>query len=266
MTELDSRTDLGLDAFHWERAKLAVLGRIIAELGYIGAMGHVSARVPGTEVVLVSPGAGFDKSELSGEHIFLYDVDGNLLHHPAAVGDVFIPLERPIHIRIHRDRPEMLCVAHLHARNSTLMGIANKPILPVLNQAFYLHGGVPTWDNPALVVTDEQAGQLSAALGDGLACQMRGHGSVVVGETVEIALMNCYSMEENAGYQIAAEQFGGSAPFDASVVEAIARYRTAMRDGIARVLWTYFEHRVTPPGRMNAGGRRTPSGTAEFAR
>src|SRR5713101_1025124 len=65
----------------------------------------------------------------------------------------------------------------------TSPGIVNRPIVPVFNQAFYLHKGIPVWDNPRLVLSDDTAAQLSKTLGDKIACQMRGHGSVVVGDT-----------------------------------------------------------------------------------
>jgi hypothetical protein len=61
-------------------------------------------------------------------------------------------------------------------------------------------------------------------------------------------LMNCYSVEENARLQIAAEPFGGAVPFSPEIVEATARFRTAMRDDIAGVLWTYFERQVAMTG------------------
>jgi ribulose-5-phosphate 4-epimerase/fuculose-1-phosphate aldolase len=246
MTDTTGRPTLGLDE-HWEeRRKLAVMCRTLASLGYIGAMGHASMRVPGTDLVLMSTGAGLDKAALRADQVFVYDVHGELIHHPGGeLTGMFEPLERPIHIRIHRDRPEVLCVAHLHSPHSTLLGIADRPIVPVFNQAFYLYEGIPTWDDPSLVVNDEQAGRLSAALGGKVACQMRGHGSVVVGETVEVALMNCYSIEENARYQIAAESLGGAVPFAPDIVEATARFRTAMRDDIAAVLWAYFARRAT---------------------
>lgn len=248
MAEAAERETLPVDA-HWEhRRKLAILCRIVSTLGYIGAFGHVSLRVPDSDIVLVTPGAGSEKSTVRADQIFVYDIDGKLLHHPG--GDLMIsePLEYPIHTRIHRDRPEIGCVAHLHAPNSTLLGIVNKPIVPVYNQAFYLKSGIPTWDDPSLVVHDGMAGELSKALGDKIACQMRGHGSVVVGETVERALMNCYSVEENARYQIAADQIGGAVPFPDEVVDQAAAFRIKMADSIAGVLWAYFERRVAMTG------------------
>ena len=58
MAEATEREKLGLDTYWDERRKLAVLGRIVESLGYIGTFGHVSVRVPGTELVLITPGAG----------------------------------------------------------------------------------------------------------------------------------------------------------------------------------------------------------------
>ncbi len=242
-TEIAGRP-LDPDAYWDERQKLAVLCRIAASLGYIGEFGHISMRVPGTEIVLVTPGAGSEKTIVRADQLFVFDVHGNHLFHP---GGFTVPLEHPIHTRIHRDKPEMLCVAHLHAPSSTLLGIVDRPIVPVYNQAFYLHEGVPTWDDPSLVLSDEQAAPLSRTLADKVACQMRGHGSVVVGETAERALLNCYSVEENARYQIAAEPFGGPAPFSPEVVRDTARSR-AKADDVAAVLWTYFERRIAMTG------------------
>ena len=232
----------------WEdRRKLAVLCRILGMQGFIGTFGHVSIRAPETDIVLVSPGAGAEKTTARADQIFVYNLTGKLLHHPGGNG-IAEPMDTRFHTRIHRDRPEIMCVAHLHAPNSTLLGIVNRPIVPVFSQAFYLHNGIPTWDNPRLVLSDQSAGHLSQTLGDKIACQMRGHGSVVVGETAEAALWNCIAIEENARYQIAAEPFGGPVPFPSDVVEGAARERGSKNSLREQLVWTYFERRVVMAG------------------
>jgi ABC-type nitrate/sulfonate/bicarbonate transport system substrate-binding protein len=99
------------------------------------------------------------------DEIFVFDIDGNIVHHPGGL----IPLEWRIHTRIHRDRPECMCIAHLHARHATVLGIAGHDLVPVFLHGSFLHGGVPTWNNPRLVVNDAQAADLSRALGDKIA-------------------------------------------------------------------------------------------------
>lgn len=234
--------DAAQTAYGDERRKLATLCRIAASLGYIAEFGHISLRVAGTDIVLLTPGAGALKSTVTAEQIFVYDLNGKNLFHPNGLN---VPIEFLIHTRIHRDRPEMLCVAHFHAEHSRLLGVVDRPLVPVIGQAIYLHKGVPTWDDPSLVVSDAQAASLSDTLADRPACLMRGHGSVVVGETAELALMNVYSLEENARVQIAAEPFGGPVPFSPEIIEKTTRARTAIRHEVATILWTYFEARLS---------------------
>jgi ribulose-5-phosphate 4-epimerase/fuculose-1-phosphate aldolase len=229
------------------RRKLAILCRIVGMQGSIGLYGHISIRVPDTDIVLMTPGAGTHKTKVRTDQIFVFDLAGRIHHHPGGDRPMQIPIEWRIHTQIHKDRPEILCVAHLHARASTLMGIAGRDIVPVFSQGFVAHGGIPTWDNPGLVLNDEAASALSKALGKHVACQMRGHGSVVVGETAEIALQNCTFIEENAQYQIDAESLGGAKPFSPEAWAQIAAQRRAGTGG-TQLLWRYWEQLVEEQG------------------
>jgi ribulose-5-phosphate 4-epimerase/fuculose-1-phosphate aldolase len=109
--------------------------------------------------------------------MFVYNIDGTIIEHPGGL----IPLEWRIHTQIHRDRPDAMCVVHLHAPHARALGVAGKQIKPVFLHGSFLCTGVPTWDNPRLVVNDAQAADLSHTLGQHRCAQMRGHGSVVVG-------------------------------------------------------------------------------------
>jgi L-ribulose-5-phosphate 4-epimerase len=239
---------LKLDSYWEHRRMLAVICRIIADWGYIGTFGHLSIRVPNTDIVLITPGAGAEKTTARADQIFVYDIRGKLLHHPGGELIISEPAEYHIHTRVHRDKPRIHFVAHLHSPHSTLLGIVNRPIVPVFNQAFYLYRGIPTWDDPKLVVTDEQASSLSQTLDDKVACQMRGHGSVVIGETPEIGLMNVYTIEENVKFQIASQPFGGAVQFPEPLMEEVARQRQSMTVQISRILWAYFERQTLMKG------------------
>ena len=246
MSELVSRSGLARDEDWACRRKLAILCRIAGQHGLIGLFGHISMRIPGTDLVLITPGAGAEKTAVRADQIFVFGLDGTILHHPGGDFPITIPAEYRIHTQIHRDRPEIMCVAHLHSPHSTLLGVVNRPIVPVFNQAFMFGAGVPTWDDPRLVLNDAMAADLSKTLGDKLACQMRGHGSVVLGETPEVALMNCISIEENARLQIAAEAFGGAVPFPREMIEDAMRLRGQVQ--VAKVVWEYHERKVVTDG------------------
>jgi len=228
------------------RRKLAVMCRIVGLQGSIGLFGHISIRVPDTDIVLITPGAGSRKTRVRTDQIFAFDLAGKIHFHPGGDRPMQIPIEWRIHTQIHRDRPEILSVAHLHARASTLLGIAGREIVPVFSQGAVAHGGIPTWDDPRLVVGDESAAALSRALGKSVACQMRGHGSVVVGETAELCLQACTFIEENAQYQIDAESLGGAKPFPREIWDALGAQRRAT--GGAQLLWNYWEQIVAEQG------------------
>jgi ribulose-5-phosphate 4-epimerase/fuculose-1-phosphate aldolase len=220
------------------RAKTATLARMLNLQGTIGMFGHVSVRIPGTERILLSPGGGTDKSRVRPEDIFVFDLDGSIVHHPGGL----VPLEWRIHTRIHRDRPDAMCIAHLHARHATALGIAGHDIEPVFLHGSFLHGGVPTWDNPRLVVDDAQATDLSRALGDRIAVQMRGHGSVVVGESAEAAFFGCTFLEENACKQLEAQIMGGAIALSAD--EARDCCASTYGPRLFELLWTYYAGKV----------------------
>jgi hypothetical protein len=61
------------------------------------------------------------------------------------------------------------------------MGIAGREIVPVYSQGALAHGGILTYNDPSLVMTDAAAVDLSRTLGEYVAV----HDSVVVGETPE---------------------------------------------------------------------------------
>ena len=220
------------------REKTATLARMLNLLNMIGMFGHVSVRVPSTSRCFISPGASTDKATVRPEHIFVYDIDGRIIEHPGGL----IPLEWRIHTQIHRDRPDAMCIAHLHAPHARALGIAGKEVVPVFLHGSFLRDGVPTWNNPRLVVNDDQAADLSRTLGDKRAVQMRGHGSVVVGSTAEEAFFACTFLEENASIQLQAEIFGGAIPL--SPDEARDCAEGTFNPRLFPLLWTYYERKV----------------------
>lgn len=220
------------------REKTATMARILNLQGTIGMFGHVSIRVPGTNRVFISPGASTDKSTVRPQDIFVFDIDGTITEHPCGL----VPLEWRIHTQIHRDRPDAMCIAHLHAPHARALGIAGKEVVPVFLHGSFLRNGVPTWNNPRLVVNDEQAAALSRTLGDKMAVQMRGHGCVVVGETTEQALFACTFLEENAGIQLQAEIIGGAIPL--SPEEARDCAEGTFNPRLFPLLWTFYERKV----------------------
>src|ERR1700678_95801 len=88
----------------WElRRKLAILCRIIGLQGSIGLYGHVSIRMPDTDIVLLTPGAGSRKTRVRTDQIFAFVLGGPTLPHPGGEKPMQIPIEWRIHTQIHKD-------------------------------------------------------------------------------------------------------------------------------------------------------------------
>jgi ribulose-5-phosphate 4-epimerase/fuculose-1-phosphate aldolase len=245
VSELTDKRKISAEEFELRR-KLAIMCRVAGMQNMVGLYGHISIRVPDTDIVLMTPGAGSEKTEVRIDQIFVFDLAGKIHYHPGGDRPMQIPAEWRIHTQIHKDRPEIGSVAHLHAHASTLLGIAGRDIVPVYSQAGFLAGGVPTWDDPRMVLDDTAAVALSKTLGKSVACQMRGHGSVVVGETAEAALAACTFIEENAQYQIEAEALGGAKPFSEQMWEGLRGERKGSWG--ARLHWEYWERKVVTQG------------------
>jgi ribulose-5-phosphate 4-epimerase/fuculose-1-phosphate aldolase len=240
-------SDRKVSDLEWaERRKLAIMCRILGMQNAIGVYGHVSLRVPDSDIVLITPGAGTEKTAVRTHQIFVFDVNGKMLFHPGGDRPMQIPAEWRIHTQIHKDRPEVGCVAHLHAHASTLMGIAGRDIVGIYAQGSIIESPIPTYDNPRMILDDAAAVALSKALGSSIACQMRGHGSVVVGDTTEAALAACIFIEENAQYQIEAAALGGPKPFPPEMWQSLVAGRRGGSAG--KLVWEFWERRVVVEG------------------
>lgn len=174
------------------REKLAQCCRIMYMEGLFGSSGHVSARVPGADHILIHP-RQTSRAAVQAQDVVAVDLRGRLVE-----GDLEPPSEVALHTAIYRARPDVLAVAHLHSHYATIISIAGRPLVPVYTPASIFAPQVPVYDDPALIHTDEQGDAVAQALGQSRAVLLRGHGSVVVAESVEGVLAASIHFEENA--------------------------------------------------------------------
>src|SRR5439155_5165808 len=145
------------------RELLVTASRIVYRLGLVDYLGHISARVAGTERVLIKPRHspsvhGLDT--LTPDRMVVINLDGELIE-----GREEPPSERFIHSEIYRARSDVLSVCHTHQPISTLMGIVGLPILPLTHvEAPLLERPAPTFPSAELVVNRELGRRLAEAL------------------------------------------------------------------------------------------------------
>jgi HCOMODA/2-hydroxy-3-carboxy-muconic semialdehyde decarboxylase len=219
---------------------LVAANRILAEEGVLDAYGHVSIRHPNDpNRYLMSRSRA--PILVTASDIMEYDLDSN----PIDPQDRRSVIERFIHGEIYKLRPDVKALIHSHSPAVIPFGITQVPMRPVAHVASFLWVGVPVWDSrdahdPAsagMLVRNAALGQsLASRLGDKPVALMRGHGNVVVGPDVQIAVRRAIYTEVNARLQTTAIAIGGPINY-ISAEEGTARDAAATDFARAWELW-----------------------------
>ncbi|HZT05834.1 MAG TPA: class II aldolase/adducin family protein [Chloroflexota bacterium] len=194
------------------REKLAQCARALARIDCLGLGGHVSLRIPKSDLILITPGGGLDKTRLRAGDMSVMDATGKHVGGPYPP-----PLEWPIHTAVHAARPELDSVAHLHPHWSTIFGVLDRPMDAVLLGAARLGDRIPWFEVPKLVTSPALGEELRAALADAPAVLMRWHGSTVVGDTIEEMFERARVIEDNARLLWEASLIGKVVPVPRSI-------------------------------------------------
>jgi L-fuculose-phosphate aldolase len=176
------------------KVEVATCVRMLEYLGLIDFSGHVSYRIPGTKRVFMNAWGGATSPHAVGpQDIVESDIEGN----PVEAG-VKLPSEKHIHTSIYRFRPDINAVAHLHPPVATALSAAGKDYLPVMHHGAIFDAGVPVYDDCSHVNTVDKGDAVAKTLGDCRAMTIRGHGSVVVAESVQGVFFGSVYLEDNA--------------------------------------------------------------------
>jgi ribulose-5-phosphate 4-epimerase/fuculose-1-phosphate aldolase len=190
--------------------KLVLANRILYRQGVVDGFGHVSARhdqSPGHFLLARNMAPGLVRRD----DIVTFDLDGTALD--AAGRRVY--LERFIHGEIYRARPDVQAVVHSHSPSVIPFGVTGMPLQPVFHMSGFLAEGSALFEirdvagDTDMLISDRELGvALAAALGSRSAVLMRGHGSTVVGTSLEQAVYRAFYAEVNAKLQMQARQLG----------------------------------------------------------
>lgn len=231
------------------RAQVADACRILAANGCMGEIvGHVSARIPGTDEMVVrcrrldDPGV---------EYTTLDDVKRIRLDGSSDELDGYrLQGEFAIHSEIYRRRPDVGAVVHGHPRASLLCGILELPFLPVigaydvalLEMAIQ---SIPTYRRGILISTPELAGDMCDAMGTAKVCLLQGHGIVTVGADVPDAAVRAIKLESLAELMVQMFSIGRQPKSvgDADAAALLERW-SAGASTYVRWTWDYYRRKL----------------------
>lgn len=204
-------------------------------------LGHLSARVPGTDRVLMKP-ADLGLEEIRPEDVVTIDLDGRKLGGPHRVH-----YETPIHTEVYRARPDVGAVFHGHPLYATVWSgsVVDVPALTHDGILFARGCGVLAED-PTLLVVRQQGEAMARALGDSNLLFIRNHGVVTVGVDVEWAVLTAVTLERTARMQSVATLYGPPRPM--APERALAMYDSKYNDFLIGTYWEYLKRKATRAG------------------
>ncbi|NNN19857.1 MAG: class II aldolase/adducin family protein [Acidimicrobiaceae bacterium] len=215
------------------RREIAICTRMLVDVGILEYSGHVSSRLPSGDAFLIQP-VDDVRSDLGPSRLLVVGLDGQLIE-----GDGQPPSETSIHSEIYKARPDVNAVAHFHHDPTTMFSmVATRPLVPVKNHAVRWAHDIPIHPDTSHISSVEQGQELAKTLGASHAALLRGHGEVVVAESIKTLFADVIHFVENATALAHAVLLGEVVPLATDDLEKFQS--TFNREKHSRKLWTYY--------------------------
>ncbi len=199
--------------------------------------GHVSTRVPDSEVIMILGHMhhyGKTLNEATVDDLVLINMEGNLVE-----GNLDPPGERFIHTGIYRHRQDVEAVVHNHSRLAVAFSVAGKEILPLGFRGSIFYPKVPICSYTGMIDSKENGEIVAKALGTGCSVLLQGHGAVTVGDTLEEMCCAAIALEATAETQLFASLLGTAKPLTAD--QLAGRFvRGITAEGYFNSAWSFY--------------------------
>jgi L-ribulose-5-phosphate 4-epimerase len=209
--------------------------RILSHKKLIEGFGHVSARIPDSDLFLMTPRIGL--ALVRENQLLTINLKGEVVEgkHPS-------PSEAWLHTAIMKAKPGVNAIARIHARFANMFSITERKLEPVHNHGSFFTGGVPVFHKPDLITTRKLGEKVAQALSDKPAILLRGNGQVAVGRTIPEAVMMAIYLEEAAEMLYGALQIGTPIPLTST--ESAQRQIEALPPVDLERAWNFFKMRA----------------------
>lgn len=211
--------------------------RILSHEQLVQGFGHVSARMPDSDLFLITPRVSL--SLVTEDELITMNLDGEIVAglHPA-------PFEAWLHAALMKSIPRVNAITRIHAPIANMFSVTDRKLEPVHNHGSFFAGGVPVFNKPDLISTAQLGEEVARVLGDRPAVLLRGNGQVTVGRTIPEAVMMAIYLEEAAEILHGALQIGTPIPLTAD--EAGKRQVEALPPVDLERAWNFFKNRTEP--------------------
>lgn len=214
---------------------IVAAARILSREGLVQGFGHVSARIPDSDLFVITPRVSLELVE--AEQLVVLNLAGKVLEAPVSP-----PFETALHTAIFNARPEVNAITRIHARTANMFSVTDTPLDAVHNHGSFFSGGVPVFRTIDLISTRELGEGAAHALGNHAAVLLQGNGQVTVGRTIPEAVMMAIYLEEAAQVLYGAMQIGK--PRMLPHRESTNRQKEALPPVDMERAWNFFKNRV----------------------
>ncbi len=229
------------------KLELAQANRILAREGILEVTGHISVRHPTIpDRYLLS--RSLSSSLVTRGDILTFNLDNTPVV-PTSEGLFF---ERAIHGQMYEARPEINAVVHTHSASVLPFTITENKLIPVINEAVLIGTDIPVFDTrdefgdtDTMITNVERGRALARKSGNASVVLLRGHGCVVLGESIPVAVHAAVYLERNARVQLEAHQLGDIKALSEGEVELLAKL---FRSGGTGRAWEYWLSRANLEG------------------
>ena len=209
--------------------------RILSRQKLVEAFGHVSARIPATDLFLMTPRISLDL--VTEGDLLTMNLKGKVIE-----GGQTAPFEAWLHTAIMGSKPRVNAITRIHARMANIFSVTDRKLEPVHNHGSFFADGVPVFSTPDLISTAKLGDEVAQDLGDKPAILLRGNGQVTVGRTIPEAVMMAIYLEEAAEVLYGALQIG--APIPLTQDESKQRQIEALPSVDLERAWNFFKRRA----------------------
>lgn len=207
---------------------------MLFHLGLADYLGHPSARIPGTDLVVIKPRHSPEirgMAEMTSKHMLVVDLDGQVVE-----GDFAPPTETVLHTEVYRARPDVSSVIHTHQLMATAFGIVGRPILPLLHlESELVQRDIPIYPTAELVSRREQGAAAARALGDHRVLHLRNHGVLLAAPGIEQSTVDAIHLERLAQVNHLAAQLGVPRQVSPAEIDQVKRERQPIAGR-----WAYY--------------------------
>uniref|UniRef100_A0A915PE12 Class II aldolase/adducin N-terminal domain-containing protein n=1 Tax=Setaria digitata TaxID=48799 RepID=A0A915PE12_9BILA len=168
------------------RNKLASLYRLVDLFQWSqGIYNHITLKLPDSEELLINP-FGLLYHEITASSLIKINMNGEIIDR----GSTKLGINQAgyvLHAAIHKARPDVRCVLHMHTAVVSAISSMKCGLLPLSQEAMII-GPVGYHDYQGILDDESEMESIVKDLGDTNVMLLRSHGFVACGESVEDAL------------------------------------------------------------------------------